>query len=62
MLTALTWAANFDGIYLSQQEIVTRRALNLHSNYARNGKSATLRPVAKFAVQAVDSELRLLRQ
>jgi putative membrane protein len=61
MLTALLSAGDFNATYLAQQRRLCERALKLHSGYAQTGESPTLRPVAKFAASAVQSELRLLR-
>jgi len=60
MLTALLATGNFNALYLDQQRTVVDRALKLHTGYARTGESPTLRPVARFAAQAVASELRFL--
>lgn len=62
MLSALLAASSVDALYLAQQRRVSARALKLHSDYARAGTSPTLRPVAKFATQAVNSELAVLRR
>jgi putative membrane protein len=60
MLATLLSAPNFNTVYLAQQRRIAPRALKLHADYSRSGDSPTLRPVAKFAAQAVESELRLL--
>jgi putative membrane protein len=61
MLAALLSANDFNATYLDQQRRLCERALKLHTDYARSGDSPTLRPVAKFAASAVQSELQLLR-
>lgn len=61
LLSALLSAGDFNSVYLAQQRRVCERALKLHSDYARSGSSPTLRPVAKFAASAVQSELQFLR-
>jgi hypothetical protein len=61
MLAALLSANDFNATYLDQQRRLCARALKLHTDYARSGDSPTLRPVAKFAASAVQSELQLLR-
>lgn len=53
MLDTLVSTPDFNSTYLTQQRIVTRRAFDLHSTYARTGKSPTLRPVAEFAVRTL---------
>jgi putative membrane protein len=60
MLSSLLSASNFDSLYLDQERAICGRALKLHRNYASNGGSPTLRPVAQFAENAVSSELKAL--
>lgn len=60
MLAKLLSASNFNSLYLDQERVVCERALELHANYASNGTSPTLRPVAQFAEQAVSAEIDAL--
>jgi predicted outer membrane protein len=60
MLSALLATSNFNALYLAQQRMVCARALRLHTNYAASGESPTLRPVARFAANAISSELKVL--
>jgi len=60
ILTELLNAPDFDRAYLGREAALCAQASRLHGDYARHGQSHTLRPVAKFAVNAVASECRLL--
>ena len=61
MLSELSASADFDGTYHRQQIAVHEDALRLHSSYARNGGSPTLRPVAANAVPIVRRHLEMMR-
>jgi putative membrane protein len=60
MQSELLSTANFDRVYLAQQRQVLGRGLRLHSGYARQGRSPTLRPVAKFGATTISNELQQL--
>ena len=60
LLTELLNAPDFDRAYLAREAALCDRASRLHGDYGRRGQSPTLRPIAKFAVNAVASECRLL--
>jgi putative membrane protein len=53
--------AEFDRMYLRQQVPAHEMALALHSNYARNGDTPTLRTVAAAAVPIVRQHLERAR-
>jgi len=59
-LSELVSAADFDQAYLARERRLCGPALKLHGDFAAQGESPTLRPVAKFAVTAIRSECRLL--
>ncbi len=61
MLAELSSSADFDGTYHRQQIAVHEEALRLHSSYARNGASPTLRPVAANAAPIVRRHLEMMR-
>jgi putative membrane protein len=62
MLDELAGSANFEAAYLRLMRSVHGAALALHSSYAANGSSATLRPVARNAAAVERSHLDLLRR
>jgi putative membrane protein len=62
MLDVLVSTADFNRVYLTQQRVVCRRALELHSAFAQRGASPTLRPVAQLGVSVATSDLQLLHQ
>jgi putative membrane protein len=51
---------DFDRIYLQQQMQAHQEAAALHRNYAQNGDTAALRPVAGQIAQVVDHHIRML--
>ena len=61
MLEALNATSDFDNTYRAQQNIVLQEALRLHSGFAKNGQSATLRPVAANAENVMRANLQALR-
>ena len=61
MLAELSASADFDATYHRQQIAVHEEALRLHSSYARNGASPTLRPVAANAAPIVRRHLEMMR-
>jgi putative membrane protein len=60
MLDALVLTSDFDNIYRSQQNIVLREGVKLHSGYAKAGASPTLRPVAANAESVMRANLQAL--
>ena len=61
MLDALSSTSDFDNTYRAQQNIVLQEALKLHSGFAKNGQSPTLRPVAANAESVMRANLQALR-
>ena len=61
MLDELSSTADFDSTYRAQQNIVLQEALRLHSGFAKNGQSPTLRPVAANAESVMRANLQALR-
>ena len=61
MLDALNATSDFDNTYRAQQNIVLQEALRLHSGFAKNGQSPTLRPVAANAESVMRANLQALR-
>lgn len=61
MLEALNATNDFDNTYRAQQNIVLQEALRLHSGFAKNGQSPTLRPVAANAESVMRANLQALR-
>lgn len=61
MLDALAATVDFDNTYRSQQAIILREGVKLHSTYAKGGSSPTLRPVAANAESVMRANLRALR-
>ena len=61
MLEALNATSDFDNTYRAQQNIVLQEALRLHSGFAKNGQSPTLRPVAANAESVMRANLQALR-
>lgn len=61
MLDALNATGDFDNTYRAQQNIVLQEALRLHSGFAKNGQSPTLRPVAANAESVMRANLQALR-
>jgi putative membrane protein len=61
MLDALNATSDFDHTYRAQQNMVLQEALRLHSGFARNGQSPTLRPVAANAESVMRANLQALR-
>lgn len=59
-LAELRSASSFDRIYAAQQQFLLSRAIRLHSRYATNGSSPTLRQVARFAASSLRSTQRLV--
>jgi len=62
MLDALKTTPDFDSTYRAQQAILLREGISLHGNFARAGKSPTLRPVASNAEQAMRRNQASLRR
>lgn len=62
MLDALKTTPDFDNTYRAQQAILLREGISLHGNFARAGKSPTLRPVASNAEQAMRRNQASLRR
>ena len=60
MLTALLSSPDFNSVYLTQERVICARALRLHTDFAQRGRSPTLRSVARFASNAVQSEVQAL--
>ena len=60
-LAALESSADFDAAYMREMSSSLSAALEYHSRYARRGESPTLRPVARYAAQVIDKNLRALR-
>jgi putative membrane protein len=60
MLNELQRAADFDSVYRRQQRTIHAEALALHSNYAAQGTSPTLRPVAAAILPIIERDGRLL--
>jgi len=61
MLNALESASDFDALYRRDELAVHQEAEALHSRYARNGSSPTLRPVAGVILPIVQRHLRMLK-
>lgn len=61
MVEVLEFTGDFDATYRRQQIQVHEAALKLHSDFAANGESATLRPVARNAVPIIRAHLERLR-
>ena len=61
MLDALNTTSDFDNTYRAQQNIVLQEAVQLHSGFAKNGQSPTLRPVAANAESVMRANLQALR-
>lgn len=62
MLDALGATSDFDNTYRAQQNIVLQEGLKLHSSYAKEGSSPTLRPVAANAESVMRANLEALRR
>ena len=61
LLAGLESSGSFDRSYRQSQIAVHREALQLHENFARTGRSATLRPVAAAAGRTVRRHLVALQ-
>jgi putative membrane protein len=61
MLSDLGQAVDFDAVYRRQQRAIHEEALAVHTSYAAQGTSPTLRPVAKAVVPILERHLRLLK-
>ena len=62
MLDALETTPNFDHLYRAQQATLLRQGISLHGNFARAGKSPTLRPVAGNAERVMRQNQAALRR
>ena len=56
----LSRASEFDGAYLRTMKAAAENCARSHANYADNGGSPTLRPVARFAASVCQDELGAL--
>jgi predicted outer membrane protein len=61
MIQTLEFTNDFDATYRRQQIQVHEAALKLHGDFAANGESATLRPVAGNAAPVIRAHLQRLR-
>ena len=61
MLDTLASTSDFDATYRRQQIQIHEAALKLHGDFAANGDSATLRPVARNAMPIIQAHLVRLR-
>ena len=62
MLDALKLTPDFDNTYRAQQAILLKQGISLHGNFARSGKSPTLKPVAQNAEQVMRQNQSALRR
>lgn len=60
MLDELRYARDFDATYLAQQQRMVPLMRQFHEQYARQGDSPTLRPVAEFSAEKLAAQERAL--
>jgi putative membrane protein len=61
MLNALEQSSDFDALYRRDQLAVHNEAQALHSRYAANGTSPTLRPLPGVLIPVIQRHLRMLK-